>query len=710
MRITILPVYSKLADMQDIPLSLQARVPFGWHLLRHQVQTYQALTTGEVDVLLNVAMTGDGKSLAAQLPTLIDNRGLMAMYPTNELIRDQEHQFEQTRTRWSRPNLGVTRLDAHQLDQIEAETELRRADALVHSWVNHEVVLTNPDIFHYVMEQYYIRPGARGDAPDRIIEYLLQSFEQLVFAEFHVFQSPQVVSVMNALLFIHAVTGETRPRKFVFLSATPEPLLLEYLQQAGLRYTIIEGQYAHRLHNPDSQCWRRILHGCTLDMAPQTAEEWVEGHLEDTLLPFFLERRPGAKGAIIVNSVASALRLVERLRAVFASHGLRVASNTGFDAAEHRRTSYQADLLIGTSTIDVGVDFHINFLLFESRDAGTFLQRLGRLGRHDGYEQDGTLHRFPDFQAHALVPPWIHARFFEAEQGSVPPFSEGMEVDRERLSAIVREAFPQPTSFKQYGRLWGGLQAARIIRGLYHHTIKGAYAGTRERLAECYRQVLGVSIRSKLVEIAELEKEAPLLLEEAWSFRGGGDLISGVIDEREQGSAQVKVYDLMVMGLLANFEVTPIDQAEFYELVARCKLPRRAYGRHDLVSYWRAWDVRPERKGIQILLNQDIAGWGEDDFGVAQVLDHVEVDAAGVEGLTTLNRHLARRKMVALLCLLSPAELSRRLRLPQPFPIYRFVSRDGQEGSISFGRQALLLETALKSRPEIRSGGGPMIV
>jgi CRISPR-associated endonuclease/helicase Cas3 len=559
------------------------------------------------------------------------------------------------------------------------------------------------------MEEYYIRPGARGDAPDRIIEYLLQSFEQLVFDEFHVFQSPQVVSVMNALLFIHAVTGETRPRKFVFLSATPEPLLLEYLQRAGLRYTVIEGQYAHGLHNPDPQCWRRILHGCTLDMAPQTAEEWVEVHLVDTLLQFFLERRPGAKGAIIVNSVAAALRLVERLRPVFATHGLSVEPNTGFDAAERRRTSYQADLLVGTSTIDVGVDFRINFLLFESRDAGTFLQRLGRLGRHDEYERDGTWHRFLDFQAHALVPRWIHERFFAAERGSVPPLSEGMEVDRERFSTIVREVFPQPTTFQRYGRLWGGLQAARIIRGLYHHTIKGAYAGTRERLAERYRQVLGVSMRSNLAEIAKLEKEAPRLLEEAWSFRGGGDLISGVIDVREQGSAQVKVYDLM--GLLANFEVTPIDQAEFYEIVARCGLPRRAYERHALVSYWRSWGVRPERKNIQIVFNQDIADWGEDDFGVAQVVEHVEVDAQGIEGLTTMNRHLARRKMVALLCLHSPAELSRGLRLPQPFPIYRFESKGRcQSGCISFGRQALLLETALRFRSDIRCGRGAMIV
>lgn len=653
-------------------------------------------------------MTGDGKSLAAQLPTLLHDRRLMAMYPTNELISDQLRQLNQMKRQWSRQDLRVVRLDAQHLDQIEADMELRRADALVHSWLNHDVVLTNPDIFHYVMEQYYIRTGAHGDAPDRVIGRLLQLFEQLVFDEFHVFQAPQVVAVVNALLFIHEVTRATRPRKFGFLSATPEPLLLEYLQRAGLRYTVIEGQYTHGSHNPDPQRWRQILHRCTLDITPLTAEDWVQTHLDDILLPFFLERRPSAKGAIIVNAVVAAQRLVERLQPIFARHSLSVASNTGFDSIERRRSSYEADLLIGTSTVDVGVDFRINFLLFESRDAGTFLQRLGRLGRHGGYEREGICHRFGDFQAHALVPRWIHERFFEAEHGASPALVDGMEIDRERLSAIVQEAFPQPATFQQYGRIWGGLQAARIIRGLYHPTIKGAYAGTRQRLAQCYGQVLGVSIGRKLAEIAELEQEQRPLLEEAWSFRGGGGLIAGIIDVREQGPAQVKVYDLM--GLLANFEVTPIEPAEFYEIIGQWALPRRAYERAELVGYWRVWGVRPERNNLRVILNQDIAHWGEEDLGVAQVLDHVEVDAPGIEGLTALNRHLSRRKLVALLCLLPPAELARRLRLPQPFPLYRFFSRDRQEGSICLGRQALLLETALQSRPDIRCGGGAMIV
>jgi CRISPR-associated endonuclease/helicase Cas3 len=95
--ITPLPVYSRLADNQDIPSLLQGKAPPAFRLLKHQVQTYHGLTAGDVDVLINIAMTGDGKSLAAQLPTLIDNRALMAMYPTNELIGDQIHQFEQSK-------------------------------------------------------------------------------------------------------------------------------------------------------------------------------------------------------------------------------------------------------------------------------------------------------------------------------------------------------------------------------------------------------------------------------------------------------------------------------------------------------------------------------------------------------------------------------------------------------------------------------------
>src|SRR5579872_769250 len=58
-------------------------------LLRHQVETWEAIRNPDVDVVFNTAMTGDGKSLAAYLSALMDEKSVIAMYPTNELIRDQ---------------------------------------------------------------------------------------------------------------------------------------------------------------------------------------------------------------------------------------------------------------------------------------------------------------------------------------------------------------------------------------------------------------------------------------------------------------------------------------------------------------------------------------------------------------------------------------------------------------------------------------------
>jgi CRISPR-associated endonuclease/helicase Cas3 len=703
-----LPVYSHLANEQDIPAEVKARIPTSWRLSEHQVATYRALNS-EAEVVFNVAITGDGKSLAGQLPMLVSqSHPTMAMYPTNELIRDQLRQSQDALWWWKREDLLLTHVDARKLDELEDEEELRRADALHNLWRNHELVLTNPDIFHYVMQQYYIRTGRRGDAPDQVIGPLLNLFTQFTFDEFHIFQTPQVVSVLNALLFIREVTGPQNPKKFLFLSATPGDLMLQSLERAELRFEQISGKYMHTWQDPDPTHWRRILHGSSLSFAPQRAEEWVETHLDDTLLPFFLLHKPAAKGAIIVNSVASAQRLVARLRPVFASHGLTVEPNTGFDAPQRRRDSYAADLLIGTSTVDVGVDFQINFLVFESHDAGSFLQRFGRLGRHDHFTRNGVCHRFETFEAHALLAPWLCERLFQAE---TPPLTDGMEIDRERFSQIIRDAFPPTATFELYGKAWGGLQAAAIIRGLYHPTIKGQYAGTRERLAEHYRKVLGISIPQQLRRLRELEREYRPLVEEARSFRGGGELCCGIIDTQETEANQVKTYELF--GLLANFDLAPLDKEEFLQGVRRRSLPHKVYEAGTIAAYFRVLRVRAERNDIQVLFNQDIADWGPDAFGAAQVVDHIEIDAAYVPELPRLNRGLRQRHLVALLCLrMHPAELARRLRLPWPFPLYRFCSRDGLQGSIAFGRQALLLEVALQQRPDIECGGTrrPMIV
>src|SRR5205807_2641637 len=98
-------------------------------------------------------------------------------------------------------------------------------------------------------------------------------------------------------------------------------------------------------------------------------------------------------------------------------------------------------------------------------NAGTFIQRLGRLGRHEGWKE---------YRAYALLPDWIINRF-------TTHFLDGSEVERvtflETLRAqeefatvkdanvvtTVKPIFQPDQEYKHYAGCWGGLQTAHII-------------------------------------------------------------------------------------------------------------------------------------------------------------------------------------------------------------------------------------------------------
>ncbi len=716
MQVITLPVWSKLAREEGIPLEVARRLPAGWRLSQHQVETYKALTSGKADVIFNTAMTGDGKSLAGQLPILIhcDRPSLMAMYPTNELVADQEGQLAKAAAQWA-ANLQFHPLNSAELDAIMATDDYtQRGEALMGVLRNNDVVLTNPDIFHLIMQQFYRYPA---DAPDKLIGPLVQRVGQFTFDEFHIFEVPQVLSVLNAALFIHEMSGPARPHRFLFLSATPrcsDPLKLdsyepmqEYLHRSGLNVQEITGQYAHGEIPPDRSQWRRILNSATIHFDSLRAEEWVERHLDDILLPFFLGHRPGAKGAIIVNSVAAANRLLNRLRPALAVHGLTVEPNTGLTSRPRRAASYGADLLIGTSTIDVGVDFQINFMLFESRDANSFLQRLGRLGRHPGYERGGLFYPFDEFAAYALVPEWVKEALFAGRDGAAPLLHNGEAINRERLNTSIQEAYPPTASFEAYARLWGELQAVRVMIGLSDPTIKEQYAETRARLGKRYEETFGIQLRPAFGRYQVLKAEQRPLLDEAISFRGQSYFTCCVIDETEEGAAQFKAADLFQ--LVSNANLGLVDEQAFYLAAEQAGLARRIFERQEPLAFFRMYGWRDEREEYRLVLDRDIRSWGADRFGKAVVLKGFKLDAS-TPGLMDLNNRLCRRELPALLCLgYHPLELKRRLRLPLLFAVYAFESRDGVGGCVTFGREALMLEARLQ-HTRLNCGTGPIIL
>jgi CRISPR-associated endonuclease/helicase Cas3 len=488
--------------------------------------------------------------------------------------------------------------------------------------------------------------------------------------------------------------------------------MLEYLRRAGLQVQTIEGRYCHAWQPPNPTQWRRILNGCDIHFAVGTVEDWVEAHLDDMLIPFFRDNHPGAKGAIIVNSVAQAKRLVARLRPVLAQHHLVVGENTGLTSRRLRADSYAADLLIGTSTVDVGVDFQINFLIFESRDAGSFLQRLGRLGRHSGYERAGQFVPFKNFQAHALLPPWAHEALFDGRDGAPAPLADGIEIEREGFNRAVQVAFLPTTNFDGYAQAWGCLQSARVALGLRKFVVKSQYEAMLTKLVQRYAATSRVNMKQQVGKYVALAKEQPKLLEEATTFRGGSYFTCGVLDLTETGADQVKTYDLFA--LIANADIETCSEEDFWTTVERYGMPPNPIRRQEPLAFFRLRGFRPERTNFCVKLQHDLLNWSAEGFGKAVLVSGVTIETdfpGSLPGLNGINQRLRRHLLPALLCLgKHPLELKRRLRLPLLFPLYSLKSRDGiEQATIVFGREALLLDVALKYSGIDCSSGATMI-
>ncbi len=406
MHITTLPVYSKLADPVEIakepPLlqqlqEIERRSGKPFQLSQHQLETYRALMQPDIDVVINTAMTGDGKSLAAYLPTLLDpDRGAFGMYPTNELARDQRRQFD-SYNRTFDSNLTFTDLWSGKLGELMAERPefTRRAEVLPTLMQDHQVLLTNPDIFHLIINYRY---GSNILSIQELPALLNACYKNYIFDEFHIFSTPQMVSAITAMLFLCATANPNaakRPR-FLFSSATPNPVFARMLRESDLRVCEVSGSY----RDTPADDYRQVLHPTDLHLhklgEQQNVEQWLQDNLAIIKNHWRDAVEPRPRGVIIVNSVVEARRIARLLSDQLP--GIRVGENTGLTDDERRReTMAKADLIVGTSTIDVGVDFNISLLIFETPDAGAFLQRFGRVGRY----RYGTP-PFVRYEAHAL--------------------------------------------------------------------------------------------------------------------------------------------------------------------------------------------------------------------------------------------------------------------------------------------------------------------
>lgn len=693
MKIHLHPLYSQLnAGVGNCPLGCERTCqvrelapnlvpPEGQTcpLSSHQVQTYIEITQGNADIIFNQSKTGDGKSLGASLPSLLDpNFRFMGLYPTIELVEDQTQQQKHYHSLF---NLDaeerIDRLFGEELSRRVKEADSNRFQELLLAIEHKPILLSNPDIFHLITHFQYRDPAYGND----FLPLALAEWPNLwVIDEFPIFGPHQEAAILNGLSFVRRT--QQQPKRFLFTSATPKPDFIEHLKQANFKVAEIAGVYA----NEDTPGYRPILQPVELEFVKLKDTDtlsWLTSMVPR--IQEILEAEDHGRGLIIVNSVALAGQVTRQLQNLLPAVIVREISGR-IDRLS--RQEIQADLkeatqpvlIVGTSAVDVGVDFKIHLLMFESSDSATVIQRLGRLGRHRG---------FTSYQAFILLPghaPWVMARLREH-------LESGQTVKRSVLQEAIANAFDPPREFQEYRNCWGALQAQGMFSSMTRENAK-VMQSVRERMTEDLQRVYPQNFDSARKHWFKLGNDnddvGKEIQKELLRFRGGSTLQAGIWDEN-----RFYTYDLFRLFPYATFEV--IDRETFLTAATIAGHSEEAFPDKYIQVYLRIQEWTNERFNISLHCNRysrELKPCQLSLISRLSIVGHPQADVVTC---------LSRKKLLTFLVPVnrnnrnSHWDVSRHLNLSPSFGLYRVTDGGGQAYGCAFNQDALLLE-ALKWR------------
>lgn len=690
MKISLLPLYSKLnrgvgacalGCMQSCKVKQQAP-NFGegnnCPLSSHQAETYHAIINSDAEIIFNTSATGDGKSLAAYLASLLNSDfQVISLYPTIELVADQKRQIINYYQKFNL--LEIDEIEslygAKLAELVEQGEKTNKFRELLKILKHKSVILTNPDIFHLATHSRYQNPAySRAE----LAITLGRNPDLYIADEFHIFGSHQEAAILNSLLLIRHNRPKKRPLRVLFTSATPKDNFVKLLKTADFKVTSIKGEYESK----PTAGYRQICQPIDLEFVQLDRESDAFNWLiqEHEQIRNILHQEGKGRGGIILNSVALVSRTVRELNKLMSSDVKVLEISGRIDKQEREKihndleNSEQPVLIVGTSAVDVGVDFRIHLLIFEASDSATFIQRLGRLGRHSGFNH---------YQGFVLLSgrtPWIKSRLEEKLTNS--------EYDRDQFQEIITEVFNAPTVFTEYPKYWGALQAQGMLFSMGSKKA-GVIEQLKDKISEDLRLVYGEQLDKKRGHWFALGKDekgvGKAVQQELLRFRGGSDLQAAVWDE-----GRFYTYDLL--RLLAYAEVEIIEREEFLKAAVNAD--------HSHTEF-------PE-KYIQVYLK--VQKWSDQRYNIELECDRSSdeiqqciltfVDKLSIVGhpQTEVNRCLKRQKLLGFLVPVNRTpnnshwQISQTLYLSPTFGLYRLKDSDGQFYGCAFHQDALLLE------------------
>jgi CRISPR-associated helicase Cas3 len=658
----------------------------------YQRRVYQlvqeALTRNETLCLFLVTPTGSGKTLASYAYAVNHELPAFGVYPTNELIRDQEQSLKP----WIDPheNHRLLRVDSRQLDHWQDALGEKQHATTFETLMNwHPTILTNPDILFYTFFGLYKGPHSISQR----LFTLVGEYRFFVFDEFHLYNVKQMADVAFLVGTLQAI-NPNKGRVFIFASATPELEGLKWLRdRLKLRVEVVEGQPSNM---PDA---RTIAYPLQLTLLPADLGHWkgAEVLLEySPQLQQFVAEYPQARLVTILDSVVGAISIAQTLREIFPDKP--VGEVHGFSSAEERETATRQPITVGTSTIEVGIDFknktEKDVLIYEARTASQFVQRFGRLARHEKSLP------IPN-RVIALIPEYVYHFFAERT-------TAGTTLPRSQLYNLVDEAYQPPQDFARYLTTHAPAEfheACWFAQDLFQPDDQPRIA---EELGQIIEVLTGKTARQAKGQYWRYKNQH--ILQPLLTFRGSG-FEAAILDERGTDTGfPAKRYNLMFLLRRSIFE--EIDEkgyparlealaSRWPEDVARERRYSKLIGRkpEDLLGVYGYFSLTALRdQGHRVWFEVD----EEEVYGrKAQVttISGLKLATDPEVRLHRLNKHLRRKQIVAWFVDQHPASIKLGRVLPPLFAIYELRIRRGggqlseSPWSIAFNQDAFFVDS-----------------
>ncbi|RKX90865.1 MAG: type I-D CRISPR-associated helicase Cas3' [Spirochaetes bacterium] len=549
-----------------------------WHEIKIPIYIHQAATIDTYERKKNILLctkTGSGKTAAALFPIIKNGHSAIFIYPTNALIKNQVINIYKTLTALlnkkvyirnnsimkilldpepcSNPGKADICLHIVNREVLEAEGYSQRGEvieSILHDPVKQTIVLTNPDTLFAMLSLSY--------REHLNIVRALEKYKVIVIDEFHMYYGVQLANIIFMLKFAEKLIPNAFQRK-IFLSATSKEELEQLLKNLfKVETPKITEKYEEVGSYPALQ--PVILYPFLLvnELPTSTIYSIIKEIRRDIkrLREIHIKNRNYVPCVIIVNSVVDAIHLEEEIANSYPD--LKVSPYHGLMSKFERKIE-DTHIIIGTSAIEVGIDFQCSFLIFNAGDSSSFLQRFGRIGRHKIEGDTPT--------AYVFLPKHVYESLKELKPG---------KISRDDFEKFINTHYANYSSYHEFvSSDYGMVQAYIFIKKLQRLLAKNGEIPERAKLLiDSYIEEL-YSIfkkdRKKIERILKFAKSWFSAYLNSVSFRSTLPTVL-VYDRREERRNRIPIYETEVSTALEKgmpCYILPKPEETFYTIMKK---------------------------------------------------------------------------------------------------------------------------------------------